>query len=667
MQYILKDKCKNVDSKSVNEISAALNINPLLAKVLGARGIKDINEARDFLHPSSEQLLNPFLFKDMEDCVSLIKNKISLGEQICIYGDYDVDGVSGSAILYKALKSMGANVDCILPSRMQHGYGLSCDAVSNMSTYSLLITVDCGITNVKEIALAKSMGLNVIVTDHHECGALLPVADYILNPKREEETYAWRELCGAGIAFKLANALTGDYANDFLDIAAIATIADIVPLIGENRTIAKLGLDKLNRTENIGLKKLIESAKLKPGMIDSHDVAFRIAPRMNAAGRIATARIVFDLLTTTDEIEAVELASKINTLNADRQQRQERVITEALEMEEKHPSDKFIMHFSDDWDVGIIGLAASKLCEKYNKPAMLLAKVDDKYVGSARSIEGVNIYEALHTQSDLYEKFGGHSGAAGLTVRPEHLKVVKDNVNVYLNSKYNDTDFLPTRRYDLTLTPKEITNGLITDLNKLQPFGYKNEPVNILFKKSSLLNVKPVGSDRHSRFLLKSGGYSINAIAFSTKVDSLPANADIIGTVQINDFDGFPQVMADTFSYSPSDNELFAAADSYVRHCEHPTDKNEYFCNRRELGDIYSLLKSARDKRLKFKDMGTLIKFIQNNLHFLTIKKIAFAMNVLTELKLIDIIKSANINIAVYGNKCALEDSGIYKKYYMEL
>ena len=467
MEYNLKQSVTDYNEKDINKISNSLKIDKKFAEILYYRGIKTPEEAFDFLNPSLNNLHSPFLFKDMENSINLIKKHIDLSHKICIYGDYDVDGVSGSAILYKGLNELNANVECLLPSRDEHGYGLSMEAIERIADYDLLITVDCGITNINEIKRAKELDLDVIVTDHHECSSVLPPANYIINPKVKDETYPFKYLCGAGVSFKLCEALIGKEAYNYLDIAATATIADMVPLKGENRILAKFGIDFLNASPNLGLGCLIKQIFHKDKKVDSQNVAYMIAPRMNAAGRIAKADIAFELLTASDVKEAEKLAKRLCSLNEERQKRQEKVINEAVELENKYPSDKIIIHNSDKWDVGIIGLGASKLVEKYNKPAILFGKMGDYWTGSARSINGVNILEVLRTDENLYEKFGGHAGAAGLTVKGEYLKRIKTDSNKYLNEHYDESIFTPTKHYDIQLELTDLTKELAESFNKL--------------------------------------------------------------------------------------------------------------------------------------------------------------------------------------------------------
>lgn len=667
MKYILRQKNSDVDSTVTQMLTKELHIGPTLAYILCARGICTVETAREFLHPNEEQLHSPHLFNNMEDSVSLIRHTINTGGRICIYGDYDVDGASGCAILYMALQRMNANVKCILPSRMEHGYGLSIEAVESMAgKFDLLITVDCGITNVTEIDRAAEVGIQTIVTDHHVCPSVLPHAVAILNAKHEGEHYPYKDLCGAGVAFKLACALIGKEAFEWIDIAAIATIADIVPLTGENRVIAKLGLDKLNKRPNKGIEWLVKKSGIKKDEIDSQMVAYSLAPRINAAGRISTAQTAFELMTDQADAKLETIAQKLCDLNADRQERQERVVREAMAMEESDPGDRLIFHYKEDWDVGIIGLAASKLSEKYNKPAVLFGSVGDMYTGSARSIDGVNIFEALCTQSDLYEKFGGHAGAAGLTVKEEYLDTIGQRVNQYLRSEYADEVFLPVKHYDMETEPAKINGKLIRELDMLQPYGYRNSPVELLIRSGNITEIRAIGGNKHAKFVIRKHGRQVNAVKFGTQSVSIPDRADIVGTVQLNTFDNLPQMIVNTLSYEPSNTQLFEEASEYMRLVEKPIDCKKYFCCREELLSVFSILRAMMHSGMQFDSMEVFLHFVQKHASGLNIYQLTFALTVLKEIELIEVQKNDKIRVVVFSGKRELENSAIYNKFCME-
>ncbi len=646
-------------------MQSGLNVSAELARILYGRGIKSVEAGRDFLQPNQSQMHDPFLFCDMADGVSTIRNTIANKGSICIYGDYDADGTAASAILYLALKEMGARVECFLPSRLEHGYGLSMEAVEKLKGFQLLITVDCGITNIAEIEKVKAYGIRTIITDHHECGRILPPADYILNPKRAGETYPYADLCGAGVAFKLAQALIGELAFRYIDIAAVATVADIVPLNGENRVIAALGLEKLNSDPNKGIRALYVKAGLRRERIDAQTVSFGLAPRINAAGRIATARTAFDLMVEEDEKKLEQLAEQLCALNADRQGRQECVVKQAMEMK-VDPDDRLILLYRESWDVGIVGLAASKIAEYYNRPTILLGKANGFYTGSARSIDGVNIYEALKTQADLYEKFGGHAGAAGLTVKEEHLGRLKSRLNLYLKEAYAEEVFRPVRYYDLKTQVAHITPELIGELERLKPYGHKNGPVELLIHAADITGIRPIGEDRHAKFVLRHGKHTLNAVCFGMRACDVPAHADVVGTAAMNSFDHRPQMVVGTLSFRETHAFALERAMEYIKNTRAPEQKERYFCNREGLLRAYTVLKGIDDHKLSFADMDGLIAFIKRHVEEMTDERIAFVFCVLEEIELLTIQKNAKIHVVIDSGKRNLLDSQLYHKFRLE-
>lgn len=663
MEYNLKQRCTDYNEKAIKDIGKELKISKKFAEILYYRGIKTPEEAFDFLNPSIKRLNSPFLFRDMNRAVKLIKDHIAERSKICIYGDYDVDGVSGSAILYKCLKSLHAEVDCILPSRDEHGYGLSTEAVDKIADYNLLITVDCGITNVNEIKLAKDLGLDVIVTDHHECPQILPPADCVINPKAKDETYPFKYLCGAGVAFKLSEALIGKKAYSYMDVAATATIADMVPLVVENRIIAKFGIERLNSDPNMGLSCLIKRVLPKNKYIDSQNIAYMLAPRINAAGRIAKSDAAFNLLIAEEAKTAGRLADELCRLNEERQKRQEKVIKEATALEQKYPSDRIIIHGSDKWDVGIIGLGASKLAEKYNKPAVLFGKSGEFWTGSARSIDGVNILDVLRTREDLYEKFGGHAGAAGLTVSGNYIEKIKESADKYLNENFDESVFIPTKYYDIKLKLSDLTSELTEEFKRLEPYGFGNKPVAVLFEDVHIKNVKPIGNNKHARFTVTQDGVSEDAVIFRVIAADLPEKADLIGTVEINDFSGKPQIVADALSYPLTPPQLFEQSREYVRSGSDSKTPETYYLPRERMGEIYSLLKIISDKNYSFKNEEDFIDYIKKHIFWVNEYNLAFAVEVFAELDLIAYIKNDKISIKINKNRCSLDQSAIYKKY----
>ncbi|MBC5647101.1 single-stranded-DNA-specific exonuclease RecJ [Christensenella tenuis] len=670
MKYILKQKSQVNNSPAVIDgLRKELKLSKLTAALLCARGITSPQEAQIFLNPDISQLRDPFLFANMHDAVSAVRHTIATKGKICIYGDYDADGISASAILYKTLNQMGAKVEVFLPNRMEHGYGLTLENIERLQGISLLITVDCGITSTQEIDRAKELGMTTILTDHHECPHVLPKADYILNPKCPDETYPYHSLCGAGVAFKFAQALIGDAALEMIDIAALATIADIVPLLGENRTIAALGLKKLNEDPNPGINALVKKACVKrTSEIDAQTVSFVLAPRINAAGRISTAKTAFELLTENDPEQLEGLAEKLCTLNIDRQQRQERVVAEAMQMQEAtgDPGDKIIILYKNDWDIGIVGLAASKVSERYVKPTILLGESEPGiFTGSARSIPGVNIYEALNSQATIYEKFGGHAGAAGLTIKEEYIRQLKHRLNEFLKEHYEDDIFKPLKMYDLKITPAEVSNSLIAEFETMRPFGFKNEQIELLIEGAHIEDIRAIGEDKHAKFQISKNGKSINAVIFGTQAVDVPRYADVVGTLNINTFDMKPQMIVNTLSYEETPLQKMKLARTFLQKTASPceADCKTYFLDRETLLRVYTVLKKINEKAVSFADEGSLAEFVQKYVAGLTENKTAFALSVFEELGLLEMKKDDKIHIVIHSGKHELSDSRLYQKF----
>ena len=415
-------------------------INAVVLQLLYSRGLKEQDKIDRFLGPDylADQN-NPFLFNDMKKAVAIILKVLKQKQKIVIYGDYDADGVTATAVLNLTLKRMGVkNLSFYIPNRLNEGYGMNKEAVKEIAKEKndLVITVDCGITNLEEVELAKEKGMQVIITDHHLPGEKLPKADAIICPTLKNEKYPFKNLAGVGVAFKLAQALLTEYKHNneafekwLLDLVAIGTVADVVPLLGENRTLVKWGLLVLNKTQRMGLKELIEGANLKRPL-GTYNIGFQIAPRLNAAGRMDHANTAYELLVTQDEAEAIAIVNDLNKKNQSRQKVTEEMLKISLEqIGEPKDKDKILFSSYDGWSPGLVGLAAGKLCDKFHRPVIVLArlpapersdggqgKIGDKYVGSGRSIQEFDIIQALSECSQYLEEFGGHRQACGLTV-----------------------------------------------------------------------------------------------------------------------------------------------------------------------------------------------------------------------------------------------------------
>lgn len=551
---------ENPSPKLVSQLEKELTVTHTFAKLLAQRGFTSGEEVMEFLNPEESQILFPFEFLAMGDVIDRIMEGIDREEKICVYGDYDCDGVCGTYILYHTLQTMCADVHFYLPSRFKDGYGLNMPSIEEMKARGtdLLITVDCGITNRKEIAYAKELGMEVIVTDHHECPEELPDTPYLINPKLPDEEYENKGLCGAAVAWKLAWGLLGDQAlEDYIDVAALATIGDIMPLVGENRAIVSLGLAKFHQNPNLGLKALCQVAGVQVEKMDSTTMAFSLVPRINAVGRLAEAQTALELLLSESEEQALFLAQQIGMLNSQRQSMQKDIILHAeqtIEQKVDLVKDRLIFVSEEDWNVGIIGLAAAKLSGCYHRPTVVFGGRDGLLTGSARSVPGVDIYQALSQAQEYYEKFGGHSQAAGLTIKPENMELIYQKVNEYLTKHYQDEDFLGALYYDLAISPEEITLDFLEELAQLEPCGQGNEKPVFLLEHVKVKDAVLMGKEKnHLRMTIGKDNKQIKAIRFFCE-DCPQSGSDmnLIGQLAINDYDQKPQITVQDFEQPKS-------------------------------------------------------------------------------------------------------------------
>ncbi|MBQ8537302.1 MAG: single-stranded-DNA-specific exonuclease RecJ [Clostridia bacterium] len=515
-----------------------------LAQLLWLRGIDTPEKAQKFLDPQLSQLHDPYLMQDMDKAVNLLKKAIRLNHSICVYGDYDVDGVCASSILYETLKEMGAQVRYYIPNRHGEGYGLNLDAVEAIAKDTkLLITVDCGITNIREVERAKALGLTVIVTDHHQLGEEKCPAHAVLNPLLGE--YPFRRLCGAGVAFKLGMALTGlENMLPRLPLAALATVADIVPLIDENRVLVKFGLARMPADSRPGLRALLKDAGIE-GPVTAGQAGFRLAPRLNAGGRLEDALQGVVLMTTQDETQAEAIAAHLGQTNTQRQALQEETTHQALELMAAQcnlAKERAIVVMGQGWNPGIIGLCASKLCEKYHYPTVVLSQGEDGLaVGSARSIPGVNIHRMLTRLSDLFIRFGGHEQAAGLTMEAEKVAEFRRRLTEEIKKSCDPECFVPTQDYDLPLNLSEVTSQMIEALSAFAPTGYGNPAPVFLLEDGHLQAARPVGREgAHLKVTLLQHTTVMDGIGFGMG-DFIHAGAsrvDALFTPEMNEWNG---------------------------------------------------------------------------------------------------------------------------------
>jgi single-stranded-DNA-specific exonuclease len=470
-------KIAPADEQRVSMLADATGLSPALCRALLARGIDTVEQARTFLNADLSSLHDPFLMKDMDKAVARLKAAIRSREPILIYGDFDADGVTATALLVKGLDDLGATVSYCVPDRLQEGYGLNEDRIraAHQDGVKLIVCVDNGIGSHDDVALANELGIDVIVTDHHEPrGDTLPPAIAVLDPKRADCPYPFRDLAGVGVAFKLYQALTGDITG--LDLVALGTIADIVPLLDENRILVRGGLEEINARRRRGIEQLIEVSGLHDTTLSAQNVAFQLAPRINAGGRVGTAHVGVQLLLTNSVQVAAEIARALDQENVARRGIEEGIVeqADAILARTFSPSDRVIVLADPQWHAGVIGIAASRIVERYTRPTALIALSDAVGKGSARSLKAFDIHAALELCSDLLVTFGGHRLAAGFTIREDRIDELRDRLNRVATDLITDDALVPELKVDGVVALDEIDDRLVAQLGSFRPFGAGN-------------------------------------------------------------------------------------------------------------------------------------------------------------------------------------------------
>ena len=502
----------------------------LLAGILAARGITDPTEALTLL-AGEEELSDPMLLTDMDKACARILEAIDKEQTIVVYGDYDVDGVTATALLYQHLKGMGASVKCMLPSREGDGYGLSKNAIQSIHDKGcqLIVTVDNGISALEEAEFAASLGVDLIVTDHHLPHDALPKAVAVVDPRRADDHSPFKGLCGAGVAFKLCAALDGCPPEEMLDycgdLAAVGTVADVMPLTGENRTLVKAGLKLLQQTDRPGISALLEEVGLEGKPITAENVSYAIAPRINAAGRMDNAVTALQLVLCEDEERAAELAHKLNEINVARQETEQEIVKAAQEQLDAEPAileDRVILIWGRDWHPGVIGIVASRLVEKTGRPVIVVS-VDEhgEGKGSGRSVQGFNLHECIASCEDILLRIGGHAMAAGLSVREEDLPELRRRLNEWA-ARECAVLFTPPLECDLSIHLDRITVESVRRLEQLAPYGAENPTPVFVLEKAVIDGIFSVSEGKHCRLRLRQGNASIYAVWFGMPPEQLP-------------------------------------------------------------------------------------------------------------------------------------------------
>lgn len=537
----------------VKQIAKEHNISELLARILINRGIVEEEAIRIFLNPKRDDFHNPFLMLDMEKATKRIIKAIKNKEKTIIYGDYDVDGITSITVLKQFLEERGLDVDYYIPNRLEEGYGLNKEAVQEIAKkeYTLMITVDCGISGIEEIDLANSEGIETIVTDHHEQLDTLPNAYAIINPKRKDNTYPFRGLAGVGVVFKLIQALSLELGLDekeylkYLDIVCIGTISDIVPLINENRVIAKLGLMLVKCTKNIGLRELIKETGYKN--INSTMISFGIAPRINACGRMGRQEEALQLFLAKDVEKAKEITKHLEKYNVVRQETEKSIFKQAMQKLEKEELENIssIVLAGENWHHGVIGIVASRITEKYFKPTILICIEGNEGKGSGRSIPGFDLHQALVDSSKFLKKYGGHEMAVGLSLEKDKINDFKKNFEKISENK-NVKQLIPVINIDCEIMKKDLNKETIEQIKLLEPFGEMNKQPLVVYKNLKIVSIRSLSEGKHLKLMLKDDNETINAIGFNlgelANEYLIGDKIDIVGILETNTYNGQEQI-----------------------------------------------------------------------------------------------------------------------------
>ena len=540
---------EDTDLAQAEAYAELFGIPVIVAKVLLNRGFTDAADAKKFLDKNSDGFYSPELLTDMDKAVARIKTAVEKKENIVVYGDYDVDGITSTALLVSYLREQGVDAQAYIPDRQNEGYGINKAAVEKIVAdgTTLIISVDTGITAFEETEYAQKLGCDVIITDHHECKQELPCAVAVVNPKRMDCSYPFKELAGVGVAFKLVCAASEKSENEILekyaDLVALGTIADVVTLRDENRIIAARGIEKLSKNPNPGLAAVISTLGLRQKWNNCAVVSYSIAPRLNAAGRMSNAMIAVNLLLTKDPVEAQELAIRLDNENKSRQAEEKIIFDEAVEMiNSMNIEDKKVLVLAKrNWHHGIIGVVASRICERYNKTCILISIEDEWCKSSGRSVEGINLFDALGNCADILEKFGGHAYAAGFSIKEEYIEELDRRLNEFAK----DCDFeekVPQLLIDSRISVSDITAPIIRKTEVLAPYGAGNKVPVFALMGAKVVDVKTLSDGKHCRFLVESEKRLVEAIAFGSGSLSQECCVgdvvDIAGELNINLYNG---------------------------------------------------------------------------------------------------------------------------------
>lgn len=675
---MIKWLIKKQDEAAVAEIRKQFGFCDAVARVLYNRGLTDRKSIESFFDIDIANLHDPLLLADMEKATSRIKRAVENGEKITVYGDYDVDGITSVVLMYRCLTSLGANVDYYIPDRTEEGYGLNSSALRSIydSGTSLIVTVDTGTTAVEEIAEAENYGLDVIVTDHHECKPTLPVCVAVVNPKRPDSVYPYKELAGVGVVFKLVCALIGDSTKAFSlygDLVSIGTIADIMPLVDENRVLVSLGLDLLRKRPSCGIKALLEaSGGYKHGQITASTIAFQVAPRINAAGRIGDPKRSVELLLCEDPEQAASLAEGLCDENRTRRRMEADIIADVEKMlENRNPSDRIIVVGSENWHHGVIGIVASKIVEKYHLPCILVCFDGDRAKGSARSIKDVSMFELLTQSSRHLEKFGGHEMAAGLTLARKDFDGFVRDITAIANEKITDDMMIPVVESECEIPFSEISLDTVHELQRLEPFGTGNPTPNFAFGNVVISDIIAVGAGMHLKLTFSYSGQDFSAMLFGTTLQDFDfATGDTVDIV----FSMSENFFNNRYSLNMSLKRMRLCEETEKKEADEEKLYNRFISGekedgivltRKEFTAVYRHLHRnyVNARQTRYMPHALARGFARKGLEGFGFCKLMLCLNILSELGIIEYTYNENVNITFRDtqNKKNLADSKTWR------
>jgi len=557
----------NKATENLKQIMDEFRLPEIVARAMINRGVDTVSKVRMYLDDSLSAMYDPYLLKGMDKAVESIQRAILSKAKICIYGDYDVDGITSTAVMLRTMKKLGSEAMYYIPNRMEEGYGLNNSSMDYIKAQGvdLVITVDCGIRSNEVVDYANSLGLEIIISDHHECEGKLPDAYSIINPNQEDCRYPFKSLAGVGVAFKLASALLSangysSFAEELLDIVSIGTIADVVPLLDENRIIVKNGLRSVLNTKNKGIKALLHVCGLEGKEVNAYSVAFMLAPRINAAGRIADAAGCVELLMTDNDDKAVEIAKRLDADNRERQAIENEILSAAIDKIEKSvdfDKERALVLGHEKWHAGVIGIVASRLVDRYNLPSFVMSRDGELYKGSARSIGGFNLFEAMSRHGDIFVKYGGHEMAAGFTLQADKIDELRKRMNEEVLKIMGSEKLLPEIIVDYKLTTDDINLDTVRKLKLMEPFGAGNPSPVFVYRGLKVLASKAVGNEaKHLQLLVHDGENEIKCIAFNMgtmqKVLSIGRKIDIICSVENNVWNNYESIQLNIKDIKPT-------------------------------------------------------------------------------------------------------------------